>query len=95
MEGLRRRNVGTALNYNAEADSNELEAKKGGAGAGKTSPVDLELARYQEIESALGIQGDFEDRMYREGWAKGSSAFALKIVSCITDSRVINNLDFC
>jgi hypothetical protein len=73
MEGLRRKNIGTALNYNAEADSNESEAA--------ASLVDLELARYQEIERALVVQGDFENRMCEEGWAKGSSAFALKIVS--------------
>jgi hypothetical protein len=78
MEEMRRRNVGHALNYSAEADVIDVGAKKGIAGG---EAVDPSLARFREIERALEVQGEFERRMAEEGWARGSSAFALKTVS--------------
>lgn len=73
LEEMRRRNVGSALNYNAEADSNE--------GMNKVKETDPGLARYEEMQRAFDLQGDFERRMAEEGWARGSSGYALKIVS--------------
>jgi proline dehydrogenase len=69
MEYLRRRNVGSALNYSAEADG-EIESDH------------AELDRLREVETALDVQGALEQRMHAEGWERGSSAFALKVVSC-------------
>ena len=69
MEYLRRRNVGAALNYSAEADG-EIESDH------------AELDRLREVETALDVQGALEQRMYAEGWERGSSAFALKVVRC-------------
>lgn len=71
LERMRRRNVGHALNYSAEADTRE-EGELG---------VDPAVKRFEEVERALEAQGEFERRMEREGWKKGSSAFALKTVS--------------
>ena len=71
MEEMRRRNVGHALNYSAEADTEDEDA------SGRRDPV---LARFLEVEKAIDVQGEFERRMAEEGWAKGSSAFALKTV---------------
>jgi proline dehydrogenase len=71
MEDLRRRNVGHALNYSAEGDTED-------DGKVKVDPV---IARLREIEKALDVQGVFEERMAQEGWQKGSSTFALKMVS--------------
>lgn len=66
METLRRRNVGSALNYCAEADLDES--------------ANAEIARMREVETALDVQGALETRLQREGWERGSSAFALKVV---------------
>ncbi|WWD18866.1 hypothetical protein CI109_103321 [Kwoniella shandongensis] len=77
MEALRRDNTGSALNYSAEADAITLEGE-----------LDIETRRYQEIERALDVQGDFEQRMQAEGWAPGSSAFAVK-VSGLIDGNIL------
>ena len=71
---MRRRNVGHALNYSAEVDDEDHSL-----GGKVKDPV---VERLKEVERALDVQGDFEKRMAQEGWAKGSSVFALKMVSC-------------
>ncbi|OCF34036.1 hypothetical protein I316_04382 [Kwoniella heveanensis BCC8398] len=77
LEELRRRNVGSALNYSAEADAVE-----------EVDVRDVEQLRFREIQRAIDVQGDFEKRMQAEGWAAGSSAFAVK-VSGIIDPAVL------
>ncbi|WRT63505.1 uncharacterized protein IL334_000410 [Kwoniella shivajii] len=72
LENLRTRNIGTALNYSAEADTVE-----------NTDLTKLEEDRFREIERALNLQGDLEERMSQQGWGKGSSAFALKVTGLI------------
>lgn len=72
MEEMRRRNVGHALNYSAEADTEDEDV---------TASRDPVVARLREVEKAIEVQGEFERQMAEEGWAKGSSAFALKTVS--------------
>ncbi|OCF78012.1 hypothetical protein I204_02018 [Kwoniella mangroviensis CBS 8886] len=77
LERLRRQNIGSALNYSAEADAvEEVDAR------------DVEASRFKEIERALDVQGEFEKRMQLEGWSPGSSAFAVK-VSGIVDPAVL------
>lgn len=73
LEIMRRRNVGHALNYSAEVDDEDHSL-----GGKVKDPV---VERLKEVERALDVQGDFENRMAQEGWAKGSSVFALKMVS--------------
>ena len=75
LQEMRRRNVGHALNYSAEGDTLELQK---GKKAVQKSPEEM---RFGEVERALDVQGEFERQMAEEGWAKGSSAFALKVVS--------------
>jgi hypothetical protein len=81
LQDMRRRNVGHALNYSAEGDTLEL----GDMGKRKSNGVEIqktaEQRRFEEVERALEVQGEFERQMEQEGWAKGSSAFALKVVS--------------
>ncbi|WVW83739.1 hypothetical protein I302_105760 [Kwoniella bestiolae CBS 10118] len=77
LEALRRRNVGSALNYSAEADAVEQMDIRDG-----------EELRFKEIQRAIDVQGEFEKRMHLEGWAPGSSAFAVK-VSGIIDPGVL------
>ncbi|WWC85649.1 uncharacterized protein L201_000515 [Kwoniella dendrophila CBS 6074] len=77
MEKLRKKNVGSALNYSAEADTVE-----------KLDLTSIELERFHEVERALDVQGTLEQRMHAEGWDKGSSAFALKVTGLI-DSNVL------
>ncbi|KAK8845355.1 hypothetical protein IAR55_006068 [Kwoniella newhampshirensis] len=72
MEALRRNNIGSALNYSAEADV-DVNADE----------LDVESRRFREIERALDVQGEFEQRMQAEGWAPGSSAFAVKVSGLI------------
>lgn len=65
MAELRSRNVGTLLNYSAEAD----EAKADTRG--------LEKQRLEEVYRAIDAMGEFEAQAEK----RGASAFALKIVS--------------
>ena len=69
MTNMRERGVGHALNYSAEGDC--LPGKE----------QDAVTARYLEICRALDVQGDFESKMAGHGWERGSSSFALKMVS--------------
>jgi proline dehydrogenase len=69
MWALRGRNVGTLLNYSAEADE-----------SGESAKVDMramERQRLEEVYRAIEAMGEFE----REAERRGASAFALKIVS--------------
>lgn len=81
LQEMRRRNVGHALNYSAEGDT--LEVGTTGKGKGKEQVKSAMQMRYEEVERALDVQGEFERQMEEEGWAKGSSAFALKVVSVL------------
>lgn len=72
MAFLRSRNVGTLLNYAAEADENLQVHSK-----------DLEQLRLQEVERAIDEAGAFEASEAKKGAARGSTMFALKIVSTI------------
>lgn len=70
MLALRSRNVGSLLNYSAEADENATDVRH------------LEKQRLDEIYRAISAMGKFEDEVEASGGKRGSSAFALKIVSC-------------
>ena len=72
MMQLRSRNVGSLLNYSAEADENATDVRH------------LEKQRLDEIYHAIDAMGKFEDDVESSGGQRGSSAFALKIVS-LTD----------
>ena len=75
MEDLRRREVGSVLNYSAEA-----EVDKGAKeGLGEVMRR-LERERLEEVERALDGAGEFERVMEMEGRQRGSTAFALKVV---------------
>jgi proline dehydrogenase len=69
MMALRSRNVGSLLNYSAEADENATDVRH------------LEKQRLDEIYRAIDAMGKFEDDVEAGGGKRGSSAFALKIVS--------------
>ena len=71
MEGLRSRDVGTVLNYSAEV------AEDGG----REGTNRLERERLEEVERALDEAGAFERQVEENGGKRGSTAFALKIVS--------------
>ncbi|ORY35407.1 FAD-linked oxidoreductase-like protein [Naematelia encephala] len=85
MEELRRRNVGSVLNYSAEAEVEEHgnETDKNGGIEKRKVMEEFELKRLEEVERALEEQGRFEDRLEKEGWERGSSAFALKVTGLI------------
>lgn len=73
MQVLRRRNIGTMLNYSAEADeSGDADPSQARA---------FEKKRLEEIYSALTQIGDFERGVEAQGGMRGSTGFALKIVS--------------
>lgn len=69
--------MGSVLNYSAEA---EVEVETGGDGKEGVMKR-LEKERLQEVVRALDEAGEFEREMEREGWERGTTAFALKIVS--------------
>lgn len=73
--------MGHALNYSAEADTLDVKTKTKAKAKGGDVPKTAEQSRFEEVERALEVQGEFERQMEGEGWAKGSSAFALKVVS--------------
>jgi len=81
LQEMRRRDVGHALNYSAEADTLDVKTKTKAKAKGGDVPKTAEQSRFEEVERALEVQGEFERQMEGEGWAKGSSAFALKVVS--------------
>jgi proline dehydrogenase len=71
MSDLRARNIGSILNYTAEA----------GIDAGDLTPEDLEALRFKEVAGAILEAGKFEDVEAARGATRGSTMFALKIVS--------------
>jgi proline dehydrogenase len=78
IENLRRQNIGSALNYSAEADARE-----------EVEESVLQTRRYDEIERAIAVQGRIEREMQREGWRQGSAAFAVKVVSSIQQQATV------
>lgn len=76
MEAMRRRNVGAMLNYSAEAD---LDAA--GEGDSREAGKAFEKKRLEEVYRALERAGEFEAGMEKRGGMRGSTCFALKIVS--------------
>jgi len=78
MVELRKREVGSVLNYSAEA-----EVEEGDEGEQRK----VEGERLREVERALDEAGQFERDVERMGGKRGSTAFALKVVSsrlCLT-----------
>lgn len=77
MKDLRRKyGIGTVLNYSAEADlePGEVLPEKERRG--------FEAKRLEEVERALTASGEFDAEIERElGGLKGSTSFALKVVS--------------
>ncbi|KAL7423446.1 proline dehydrogenase [Cryptotrichosporon argae] len=73
MRALRTRGVGGVLNYSAEADEHaavkdwDSEARQ----------------RLEEVERAIEALGAYEDEVARDGGARGSSMFALKITGLV------------
>lgn len=75
MTELRKREVGSVLNYSAEAEvegGDEKEQRK------------VEAERLREVERALDEAGEFERDVAKMGGGRGSTAFALKVVSCLS-----------
>jgi proline dehydrogenase len=70
MEELRGRNVGTVLNYSAEAECEGAEDARR-----------LQEQRLREVYRAIEGASEFEDKMAAKGELKGSTCFALKVVS--------------
>lgn len=70
MLALRSRNIGSLLNYSAEADENSTDVRH------------LEKQRLDEVYRAIEALGKFENEVEASGGQRGSSAFALKIVRC-------------
>lgn len=72
MEGLRKREVGSVLNYSAEAEAEEGDEVE--------QQRKVEEGRLREVERALDEAGEFERDVERSGGGRGSTAFALKVV---------------
>ncbi len=78
MKALRRRGIGSVLNYSAEA---EVDEGSGGSVEEQEKVLRmLQERRLRQVELALDEAGEFEEQIAREGGIKGSTAFALKIV---------------
>lgn len=77
MRQLREVGVGAVLNYSAEVG---IEPGSGGEEAAK-------VERLLEVERALDKLGEFETWAEAIGGERGSSAFALKVVSLILYSE--------
>lgn len=75
MEDMRTRNIGSMLNYSAEAD---VDAS-GGVVDHEANRA-FEKKRLEEVYKALEAIADFEKGVGRRGGGVGSTGFALKIV---------------
>jgi proline dehydrogenase len=77
MAEMRRSNIGSLLNYSAEAD---LDAAGDEAAAGEAGRA-FEKKRLEEVYRALAMIAEYEEGVEARGGGKGSTGFALKIVS--------------
>lgn len=90
MKDLRSKGVGTMLNYSAEADVDE-HTESGDAGK-RAAMVKIQDARLREVERALDQAGEFEAQVEQEGGMRGSTGFALKIVSMDRLMSIVGSL---
>ena len=74
MVELRKREVGSVLNYSAEAEAEVAEGSE-------ADQKKLEGERLREVMKALDEAGECEKGFDAMGGQRGSTAFALKVVS--------------
>ena len=77
MIALREAGIGSVLNYSAEAEE-EVPLDKA---AGREAVKKLEAERLDEVFKAIEQAGAYEDQLAAEGYGRGATAFALKVVS--------------
>jgi hypothetical protein len=80
MRDLRKVGIGSVLNYSAELGGD------GDQGVTEDKKRLFEEKRLKEVERALVEAGRFETQIGEQGLKRGSTSFALKVVSLSRDS---------